>query len=138
MDTSSKSMTECLKLWDQAGESPHEALKEEGLYELFESLLQQNVVEEVKLYRGINVEKGRRFESVAIGGILSYDCATSWSLDPQIAERCVCWNPTILVWDVKKESGIFNHQNTYGEQEVIMTKRDFKVKGIDSKFVFVE
>ncbi len=125
-----------LLTWDQAGDQPYEAIKEDGYEEALLSILASSKWIG-KIYRGTH-----RHGELNIGDTLNYDHPTSWTTSMNIASNFVeyCDQKNIFILDQKEPiNAIQNNYNTYGENEVIVNSISLKVidKTIDGNYTFI-
>lgn len=115
-----------LQLWDQAGSSPHEVLIEENLYNKFMKFLQDEKINlDTPLYRGI-----QQYFDIESETMIRCTFPTSWSLDINVAYNFIegDTNPTILkLCPGTNIRAIFNNENTYGENEMIVYPTDLTI-----------
>jgi len=119
-------LNKALSYWNEAGERPYEVLIEEGLYDYFITHIQkQSLLIEGNIYRGT-----KRHFQLKIGETLRYENPTSWTTNFEIAKRFIegVDKPVILVLSsFQPLKAIFNYNNTYQEEEVIIDTMTLRV-----------
>ena len=111
------SLDDILLIWSYAGERPYEIVPE-----YFSDLMEETYLEDA-IYRGT-----RRHHNLQVGDVLEYDYPTSWTHDLDVAKRFIEGEHNIILryWG-ESIKGVYNHRNTYHEDEFIVAPHSFIV-----------
>jgi hypothetical protein len=118
-------LEEILRVWDQAGERPHELLQEMGLYPQLLAALRTQSAGPRRVYRGTV-----RHAELVVGDTLVYDRPTSWSVardkaalfieNSTIPTPTSCSPPRTVMLSLRAARVLPNPHNSYGEEEAIL------------------
>ena len=112
-----------LELWDSAGENPYEVLQEEGLYDFFMSVLnEQKLVLNCPLYRGTV-----RHSESNVGDKINYVYPKSWTASFEMGSEFIKigtegYKGAVILRFTSKNpvKGIPNPYNSNNEDEVVL------------------